>query len=97
MSNKITDLLYEFNTRADITIESLADLISDIAEPVKHGHWEGLSPMVDTLQCSECGYQILSEELMTPYCPWCGAKTDDSTMGQAKPSDRERREDGQTD
>ncbi len=34
MAKEIIDLLYGFNTRADITIESLADIISDIAVPV---------------------------------------------------------------
>ena len=40
----------------------------------KHGVWEGVSPMVDTKQCSVCGYNIVSEEMETPYCPNCGSK-----------------------
>ena len=40
----------------------------------KRGEWIGVSPFVDSVQCSECGYCIHSEELETPYCPWCGAK-----------------------
>lgn len=40
----------------------------------KRGEWIGVSPMVDTVQCSVCGGQLLSAELKTPYCPYCGAK-----------------------
>ena len=40
----------------------------------KRGEWIGVSPFVDSVQCSECGYCIHSEEFETPYCPWCGAK-----------------------
>lgn len=40
----------------------------------KRGEWIGVSPFVDSEQCSVCGYCIHSEELETPYCPWCGAK-----------------------
>ena len=40
----------------------------------KHGKWIGVSPMVDTEECSLCGFQIQSSELETPYCPWCGAR-----------------------
>ena len=47
------------------------------AKEVIHGHWQGVSPLVDSLECSECRYEILSEELKTPYCPWCGAKMDE--------------------
>ena len=44
------------------------------AEPVKHGRWIGVNPMVDTLMCSKCGENIISEEFKTNYCPNCGAK-----------------------
>ena len=40
----------------------------------KRGEWVGVSPMVDTVQCSVCGGQLFSAELETPYCPYCGAK-----------------------
>ena len=40
----------------------------------KRGEWVGVSPTVDTVQCSVCGGQLFSEELETPYCPYCGAK-----------------------
>ena len=38
------------------------------------GHWIGVNPMVDTLICSECGENIISEEFKSNYCPNCGAK-----------------------
>jgi len=44
------------------------------AVPVRHGRWQGVSPFVDSLECSECRYCIIDEEFITPYCPWCGAK-----------------------
>lgn len=44
------------------------------AAPVVHARWQGVSPFVDTEECSNCRYNIQSEELETPYCPWCGAK-----------------------
>ena len=47
------------------------------AVPVVHARWQGVSPFVDTEECSNCRYNIQSEELETPYCPWCGAKMDD--------------------
>lgn len=37
------------------------------------GKWVKQNPMVDTEECSECGYNIQGEELETPFCPWCGA------------------------
>ena len=40
----------------------------------KRGKWVGVSPMVDTVQCSVCGGELFSAELETPYCPYCGAK-----------------------
>ena len=50
------------------TIEALQ------AQLPKRGKWVGVSPMVDTVQCSVCGGQLFSAELETPYCPYCGAK-----------------------
>ena len=46
------------------------------AVPVVHARWQGVSPFVDTEECSNCRYNIQSEELETPYCPWCGAIMD---------------------
>lgn len=46
-------------------------------EPVrKVGKWIKQNPMVDTEECSECGYNILGEEFETPFCPNCAAKMD---------------------
>ena len=58
--------------------DALWDALSKIppVEP-KTGRWVGVSPQTDTRQCSECGYNILSEEVKTPYCPWCGAKMEE--------------------
>ena len=39
----------------------------------KRGEWIGVSPFVDSKQCSICGYFIRSEVFETPYCPNCGA------------------------
>lgn len=36
-------------------------------------HWVKQNPMVDTEECSSCGYNIPSEELESPFCPDCGA------------------------
>lgn len=44
------------------------------AQLPKRGEWVGVSPTVDTVQCTVCGGQLFSAELETPYCPYCGAK-----------------------
>lgn len=44
----------------------------------KRGKWIGVSPMVDTVQCSVCGGQLFSAELETPYCPYCGAEMEET-------------------
>lgn len=40
----------------------------------EQGEWIGVNPMVDTLMCSECGENIISEEFKSNYCPNCGAE-----------------------
>lgn len=40
----------------------------------EQGEWIGVNPMVDTLMCSKCGENIISEEFKSNYCPNCGAK-----------------------
>lgn len=40
----------------------------------KIGKWIKQNPFVDTEECSLCKYSIYSEELETPFCPWCGAE-----------------------
>ena len=58
----------------------ITDLVNGIpavdAVLVVHARWQGVSPMVDSEECSACRYCIPSEEFRTPYCPWCGAKMD---------------------
>ena len=44
----------------------------DIVER-KKGQWIKQNPMVDTEECSICRYNIIDEEMETPFCPWCGA------------------------
>ena len=55
-------------TEIKLCIEPSADVVE-----VKHGEWQKTNPMTDTVECSLCHYQIISEELITPFCPWCGA------------------------
>lgn len=40
----------------------------------QEGEWIRSSPFTDTMECSLCGYNIYSEEIETPYCPWCGKR-----------------------
>lgn len=40
----------------------------------KFSEWQRVNPLTDSMECSKCGYEIQSEELETPYCPWCGRK-----------------------
>lgn len=46
---------------------------ADVVER-KIGKWVKQNPFVDTEECSLCKYNIYSEELETPFCPWCGAE-----------------------
>ena len=48
---------------------------ADVA-PVIHAHWTGVTPMVDTIMCSNCGWNYPTNEFATPYCPCCGARMD---------------------
>ena len=41
-----------------------------------HANWQGVSPLVDTIECTNCGWQEISDELASKYCPECGAKMD---------------------
>ena len=62
--------------QADLERKHTADCFGCKCEKLepKRGEWVGVSPMVDTVQCSVCGGQLFSAELETPYCPYCGAK-----------------------
>ena len=56
--------------------EIMAEAPTVDAVPVVHARWQGVSPFVDSEECSHCRYNIPSDEFETPYCPWCGAKMD---------------------
>jgi hypothetical protein len=55
-----------------ILLEKIAAAPSVTPMP-KMGKWIGVNPMVDTLMCSECGENIISEEFKSNYCPNCGS------------------------
>ena len=57
-------------------VRAIEELHAVDAVPVVHARWQAVSPFVDTEECSNCRYNIQSEELETPYCPWCGAIMD---------------------
>lgn len=48
------------------------------------GKWQGVSPFVDSMECSICRYSIMDSEFRTPFCPWCGAymKNWDESWGE---------------
>lgn len=50
--------------------------VQDVA-PVVHARWIKVNPFVDTEECSNCRYNILSVDFETNYCPDCGAKMDE--------------------
>lgn len=53
-------------------VEELMSLPPVLPMP-KMGKWIGVNPMVDTIMCSECGENIISEEFKSNYCPNCGS------------------------
>ena len=84
-----------------IIFESVKDDINDAptvdAEPVRHGQWVENNGRYGWY-CSQCkkennyAYDYNENnviELQDHYCPNCGARMDESTMGQVKPSDKE--------
>ena len=73
---------------ADVAIELISDSLDGKNAPVRHGHWinhyDDLFPEESMVECSLCHeYEYL--DIDTNYCPNCGAKMDESTMGQVKP------------
>lgn len=52
----------------------LKETLKPKIKPEIVGEWIPSNPETDTFECSKCRYNIISEELKTPYCPWCGAK-----------------------
>ena len=74
------------------------------AEPVRHGHWIERTKVYPALftdstyiyECSNCGYMDThGANVEVPYCWHCGARMDESTMGQVKLNEGERREDAE--
>jgi Zn finger protein HypA/HybF involved in hydrogenase expression len=72
----------------DVDINELEDLIKRLpiieAEPIKHGRWIMKQHLIFHQQlpyCSECDKTGIFKY---DYCPHCGAKMDESTMGQVK-------------
>lgn len=50
-------------------------------EPIVEAEWKGVSPFVDSVECTHCRYELQSEEMQTPRCPWCGAHMKDWEKG----------------
>lgn len=75
---ELEDALADECSECDYLVDENARLTTENrerqAQLPKRGEWVGVSPMVDTVQCSVCGGQLFSAELETPYCPYCGAK-----------------------
>lgn len=61
------------NGQRDFLINYIVQLPPVTPQP-KMGQWIGINPMVDTLMCSECGENIVSEEFESLYCPNCGCR-----------------------
>lgn len=78
-ANALLEKAWDANTRIGyVQVVDVGDIIdAPTIDPVKHGKWIKQNPMVDTEECSECGYNILGEEFETPFCPWCGSKMDE--------------------
>lgn len=38
----------------------------------KTGKWRRYSPLTDTFECDQCGYQVIDKEFRTNFCPNCG-------------------------
>lgn len=65
----------KFDTEEDYNryIHLVRDIAPSVTPKRKTGKWIGVSPMTDTLMCSECGYNILGEEFKSNFCPDCGS------------------------
>ena len=78
---------------AEDSIDHIAEaVVSKLDKSVKDGHWivYDIDHKRDwAYKCSVCGNCACEE---WNYCPYCGAKMDESTIGQVKPSDGERKE-----
>ena len=50
-------------------------------KPVVHGHWvRNKKGYVPLHRCSICGEDADDDNNLTPYCPYCGAKMDESEV-----------------
>ena len=54
-------------------VECMIKAMPSVTPERKTGKWIRVSPMTDTLMCSECGYNILGEEFKSNFCPDCGS------------------------
>lgn len=72
--NEFMDLVYDelSNDSDNYRANRIIDAADEYANP-KKGKWIHINPLVDTLVCSECGWNILNEEFITDFCPDCGA------------------------
>lgn len=72
--------------------ESIENMPTVDAEPVRHGHWNGIEMdsrgYTDIFECSECKCYVRTPFMMKvmeyDFCPSCGAKMD----AQEKDDDR---------
>lgn len=58
-------------------VDAVGDIIYNLpaadVEPVVHGEW--VYDEFDIPHCSECGHEVMPN-LISPFCPNCGAKMD---------------------
>ena len=67
----------------ELTYEEYGELCSyALADEQNHGDW--LIDKSGSLMCSKCGTLLDEAQKPSRYCPNCGAKMDESTMGQVK-------------
>ena len=74
IKTELTSIGYASKEYAELCVDELNELPPVNPQEPKTGHWIGVNPMVDTLMCSECGENIISEEFKSNYCPNCGCR-----------------------
>ena len=58
------------------TPDAISDKLVELANKAterKTGKWRRYSPLTDTFECDQCGYQVIDKEFRTNFCPNCGA------------------------
>ena len=55
-------------------LDDAAHAIEELSKERKTGKWRRYSPLTDTFECDQCGYQVIDKEFRTNFCPNCGAK-----------------------